>query len=221
MRLFTFLSGLLGLAATALGQACSTTTAQAAVPTVANVSLHTYSYCGGTLNTSVYIANLCYNKVVKLYYANANRQSTPVTVIALGYDSSIPNTNYESWTASVPISFGGISELLNLTYQAVDISETYDQVLNLKVVPSGAPPPGPPSLPEPYARPSGFSKDISKWLAAHGSGSEIPTAFERMFLNISPDINGAVNGSVVAARSGPSYAQKVSLFALTRARRVN
>jgi glucoamylase len=38
------------------GQECATTTLQSDVPTNANLSLASYSYCGGTLNVSAYIA---------------------------------------------------------------------------------------------------------------------------------------------------------------------
>ena len=54
--------------------------------------------------------------------------------------------------------------------------------------------------------PSGFGQDITTWLSV-SIGSELETAFSRMFLNINPAIKGAAKGTVVAARSGPSYVQ--------------
>ena len=93
---------------------------------------------------------------------------------------------------------------MNLTYQATDIGETYVQTLNLPVNASGAPAPTLPSPPAPYATPRGFGADITSWLAV-SVGSEAETAFARMFLNINPDVEGAAEGTVVAARSGPTY----------------
>ena len=49
-------------AGTALGQACQTTTLQTSVPTNGSeLALVSYSYCGGILNASAYIANLDYD----------------------------------------------------------------------------------------------------------------------------------------------------------------
>jgi glucoamylase len=48
--------GLSWLSMTAFAQDCQTVTLQSTVPTNANVSLQSYSYCGGTLNVTAYIA---------------------------------------------------------------------------------------------------------------------------------------------------------------------
>ncbi|KAG9696846.1 glucoamylase precursor, partial [Aureobasidium melanogenum] len=187
---------------------CQTTTVQASVPNDTNVALHSYSYCGGNLDVSVYIANVNYNKVVTLYYTDSQGVSTPLTSISLGYNSSIPDTNYEFWSANTPVYLDGITELLNLTYQATDIGQTYVQQLQLAVKASGDAPPAPAAIPSPYATPSGFSDDITAWLAPK-NGSQADFAKTHMFLNINPDIDGAAKGTVVAARSGPSYDQKL------------
>ncbi|THW21717.1 glucoamylase precursor [Aureobasidium pullulans] len=187
---------------------CQTTTVQASTPSDTNVALRSYSYCGGNLDVSVYIANVNYNKVVTLYYTDSQGVSTPLTSVALGYNSSIPDTNYEFWSANTPVYLDGITQLLNLTYQAKDIGQTYVQQLQLSVKASGNAPPAPAAIPAPYANPSGFSDDITAWLAPK-SGSQADFSKTRMFLNINPDIDGAAKGTVVAARSGPSYEQQL------------
>nr|OQO21361.1 hypothetical protein B0A51_11978 [Rachicladosporium sp. CCFEE 5018] len=198
----------LGFAATVYAQTCQVTAVATTPPaTGTGVELSSYSYCGGSLNVSVFIENVNYNKVVSLYYTNAQNQSTPLSVISLGYQNSIADTNYETWGANTPVYIDGVTELLNLTYQAVDIGKTYTQILDLAVTASGAPAPTLPSPPKPYATPNDFQNTITKWLAVE-DGSESEIAFTRMFLNIQPAIPGAVNGTVVAARSGPSYDQK-------------
>lgn len=89
----------------------------------------------------------------------------------------------------------GITELLNLTYQATDIGETYRQILNIEVEATGDPEPTLPEPPAPYAKPQGFGNDITKFLSLEtGSDSEALTAFDRMFLNINPAIDGAAKG---------------------------
>ncbi|GAB7355611.1 hypothetical protein MBLNU459_g6337t2 [Dothideomycetes sp. NU459] len=170
------------------------------------VALSQYSYCGGSLNVTAYIANLDYDKIVTLYYTNRQNVSTPLAALSLGYLSTISGTNYELWGADVPVYVDGVTELLNLTYQATDIGETYVEQLDLTVVPSGAAPPGVAAAPVPYATPSGLSNDITHWLQAK-NGSESAISKTAMFANINPDIEGAVTGTVVAARSGPSYPQ--------------
>lgn len=199
--------GILAFASTTLGQACVTTTVQSSVPTNGTeLALQSYSYCGGTLNASAYIANVDYDKVVSLYYTNAQGLSTPLSVVDFGYSSGIGNGSWELWTTSTPVYIDGITELLNLTFVASDVGETYVQILNLPVNASGAPAPTLPSPPAPYATPKGFGSDITSWLSIK-NGSESETAFERMFLNINPAIAGDAEGTVVAARSGPSYTQ--------------
>ena len=197
-----------------VSQACSTTSAQGPIPTGdINVALHTYSYCGGNLQVQAYIANVNYNKVVRLNYADASGYSNPRTYLSLGYEKSVDDTDgfWEFWGVSGPVSLGGVSRLLNLTYQAVDIERFYSQTLNLPVERSGKPPPSrDDGLPDPYATPSGYSADITTWMSTKGAGSEIPIAFAKMFSNIKPlEIPSSADSSVVAARSGPAYPQKV------------
>ena len=110
------------------------------------------------------------------------------------------------WNTSTPLYIDGITELLNLTYQATDIGKTYVQILNLPVNASGAAAPTLAAPPKPYARPRGLAADITNWLSVN-VGSEVETAFARMFLNIDPAVDGAAKGIVVAARSGPTYPQ--------------
>ncbi|KAK0969984.1 hypothetical protein LTS01_015969 [Friedmanniomyces endolithicus] len=198
----------LALAGFVSGQACQTTTLTSSVPTNSStkLALASYSYCGGTLNATAYIANVDYNKIVSLYYTNAQGQSTPLSVVNLGYASGIGNGSWELWSTSTPIYIDGITKLLNLTYQATDVGQTYVQTLNLPVSATGGPTPTLPSPPAPYATPKGFGGDITSWLSIN-IGSESENAFQRMFLNINPAIPGAAEGVVVAARSGPSYTQ--------------
>ena len=144
-----------------------------------------------------------YNKVVSLYYTDSQGQSTPLSVVTLNYQSSLAG-NFELWSSSTPIFIDGITKLLNLTFQATDIGQTYNQILNLPVNATGAPAPTLPGPPAPYATPKGFGDDITSWLSIN-IASEAETAFARMFLNINPAVPGAAEGTVVAARSGPSY----------------
>ncbi|KAK5685543.1 hypothetical protein LTS10_003624 [Elasticomyces elasticus] len=196
----------LAFAGTAFGQACQTTTLTSSVPTGGSeLALATYSYCGGTLNATAYVANVNYNKQLNLYYTNAQGQSTPLSVVGLGYTSSIGDDGtWELWGTTTPVYVDGITELLNLTYRAIDIGQTYVENLHLQVNATGIPPPTLPSPPAPYASPRGFGNDITSWLSID---AETTTAFERMFLNINPAVPGAVKGVVVAARSGPTYTQ--------------
>lgn len=148
--------------------------------------------------------NVNYNKIVSLYYSNANGQSTPLNQIQLGYASSIANTNYEIWTSNTPdVNLDGIQKLLNITYQALDIGQTYVERLQLKVVPSG-PAPTVSKPPVPYSTPAGFSSDITKWLRIRG-GIQLPLVKKLMFNNI--EVTDAVSGTVVAAQSyaNPDY----------------
>ncbi|KAF2157282.1 glycoside hydrolase family 15 protein [Myriangium duriaei CBS 260.36] len=172
------------------------------------VVLQSYSYCGGFLNATVYIANLDYDKLVTLYYTTRQNVSTPLSALSLGYISSIPNTTYEYWGSATSIYVDGISELLNLTYQATDIGKTYSQDLNINVVASGAPEPTLPGPPAPYASPSGLQDDITSWLSV-GNDTQIGLAKSLMFANINPSLPDVANGTVVAARSGPTYPQQL------------
>jgi glucoamylase len=207
----TPLGGLLALypsSTFAQNTSCQTTTLQTSIPSDSNVALQSFSYCGGVLDVSVYIANVNYNKVVTLYYTNRQNISTPLASVALNYNSSIDNSNFEFWGASTPVYLDGITQLLNLTYQAKDIGQTYVQQLHVPVEASGNAPPAPAAIPSPYAKPSGFSEDITAWLSPTND-SQAAFAKSHMFLNINPDIEGAAVGTVVAARSGPSYDQKL------------
>jgi len=174
----------LALVGSGYGQACQTTTFSSSAPTDGTeLALATYSYCGGVLNSTAYIANVNYNKVVSLYYTNAQNISTPLSVVTFGYTSSIGDGSWELWSTSTPVYIDGITELLNLTYQAIDIGQTYVQTLDLPVNATGPPAPTLPSPPAPYASPKGFGDDITSWLAI-SNGSEAEIAFQRMFLNI-------------------------------------
>ncbi|GAB7358770.1 hypothetical protein MBLNU230_g3996t1 [Neophaeotheca triangularis] len=186
------LAGGLALPGLVSGQACQTTTLRDSTPNDGSqVALGSYSYCGGSLDVTAYIANVNYNKAVNLYYTNRQDESTPLSVVGLNYRSSIGDDNtWELWGSSTPIYIDGITELLNITYRAVDIGQTYSEQLGFQVEASGAPEPSLPSPPAPYASPSA---DLS---------------LAKMFVNINPAIGGADLGTVVAARSGPSYDQK-------------
>lgn len=172
---------------------------------------------GGTLSTRVFIEvcmraeveiqlilanfmkNIDYNKIVTLYYSDADNQATPLTVISLGYNSSIPDTNYESWgSITNDVNIDGVTRLLNITYQATDVGQTNVQQLNLPVVASG-PAPTTSSAPKPYASPIGFAQDITSWLRVQNGGVQIPLTKKLMFNNI--EVTNAVKGSVVAAQS--------------------
>ncbi|OZJ02834.1 hypothetical protein BZG36_04351 [Bifiguratus adelaidae] len=187
-------------------QSCNLTVVTNTIPSTP-VALQSYSYCGGNLNVTVYIQNLCYNKVVNLYYTNGNNVSTPLSVISLGYQEEIPGTNYgwEFWTANAPVYVDGIDELLNVTYHAVDIGQTYYQILNDPVTASGAPIPTPPAPPKPYASPSTVGSDITTWLSPSGNSE---TVLSKRFMFNSINVPGAANGTVIAAQSytAPDYA---------------
>ncbi|PNS19171.1 Glucoamylase [Sphaceloma murrayae] len=190
-------------------QECQVTTITDAVPTNnQEVVLQSYSYCGGSLNATVFIANLNYDKTVTLFYTDRNNVSSPLTSLSLGYQSSIPDSNYEYWGSNTPIFLDGISDLLNLTYRAVNIGQTFVQPLGLDVVASGAPEPAPAAPPAPYASPSGLADDITEWLRLD-MDSQATLSKSVMFSNINPDLPGVANGTIVAAKSGPSYPQKL------------
>ncbi|KAK6543641.1 glycoside hydrolase 15 protein [Orbilia ellipsospora] len=184
---------------------CDTVQTQASIPSYP-VALQEYSYCGGYLNVSVWIQNLNYNKIVELYYADGSGQVTPLSVISLGWVSMVDGTNngWEYWAAQTPVYVDGLTKLINITYQALDIQQQYLQTLNLDVEPSGPPPPSPPPDPVAYASPQGFSTDITTYLNV-GASTQPGISKVRMFDNISPD--GAVRGLVTAAQSktNPDY----------------
>jgi len=145
------------------------------------------------------LQNLCYNKLVTLYYNDKSGASTPLSAVQLNYQSSVSDTNYELWSSNTPyVNLDGISNLLNITFNAVDINQIFVQDLrNITVNPSG-PKPTSTSIPPPYATPTGFSKDISNFLAA-AKGSEAAKAKRFMFNNI--EVTGAAVGTIVAAQS--------------------
>ena len=187
--------------------ACKTTTLRSSPPdNGTHVALMSFSYCGGVLNLTSYIENDDYDKVVTLYYTNSAGQSTPLSSTTLNYESSIAGTNFELWGSTTPLYYDGIKKLLNITYQATDIGETFTQQLNKAVTPSGAPIPAPSSPPAPYATPLGFADDVTNFLAVTPN-SQAELSLARMFTNINPAIAGHASGTVVAARSGPSYPQ--------------
>lgn len=188
----------------ASSQACNVTTLQFTTPSSGHVALQTYSYCGGNLNITSYIHNDDYNKVVTVYYTDAAGDSTPLTSLQLNYQESVGNTGWEIWSAVTPAYYDGVDELLNITYQATDIGQTYHEILNADVTASGAPAPTIPGPPPPYASPLGFSDDISEYLEI-ASGSQPENVLSRMFLNINPSVSGIASGVVVAGQSGPSY----------------
>ncbi|TKX20854.1 glucoamylase-like protein [Elsinoe australis] len=203
----TFLVGLSSVFTSA--QECQINTVTDTVPTNnEEVVLQSYSYCGGSLNATVFIANLNYDKIVTLFYTDRRNVSTPLTSLSLGYRSSISDTNYEYWGSNAPIYLDGVSELLNLTYQAINIGQTFVQPLNIQVEASGAPEPTQPGPPAPYASPSGLADDITEWLRLDIE-SQATLSKRNMFSNINPSLPGVANGTVVAAKSGPSYTQKL------------
>ncbi|KAF4550318.1 Glucoamylase-like protein 2 [Elsinoe fawcettii] len=210
MGLSRSLAILIGLPALfAYAQECQITTVTDSPPTNnAEVVLQSYSYCGGSLNVTVFIANLNYDKIVTLSYTDRTNVSTPLTSLSLGYRSSIADTNYEYWGSNAPIYLDGITQLLNLTYRAVNIGQTFVQSLDLEVSPSGQPEPTQPGPPAPYASPSGLSDDITQWLNIDAE-SQVTLSKRLMFSNINPDLPDVANGTVVAAKSGPSYPQKL------------
>lgn len=129
--------------------------------------------------------------------------STPLSVIQLGYDSSIVGTNWELWTSNNSyINSDGITRLTSLTYRATDV--TYTEQLNVTVVASD-PTLTTSTIPVPYATPTGFSNDISTWLAPK-AGSEAALAKSKLFTNI--EVPDAAKGTVIAAQSysHPDYA---------------
>ena len=106
---------------------------------------------------------------MNLYYTDGAGASTPLSVISLGYQSDASPGTWENWGASTVVYVDGITSLLNVTYDAVDVGQVYDQILRLKVNASGAPIPTPAGPPAPYATPLGFSQvgfGLFAWL--HG-----------------------------------------------------
>ena len=144
-----------------------------------------------------------------LHYTNGTNVSTPLNSVSLGYITDAPGaTNWEIWGSNDTAAYiDGVTQLLNLTYAATDINQTYSEQLGLPVTASGAPAPTAPKAPEPYASPCGLSQDISNWLdVCNGNASEAIISKNLMFANI--DIPGAANGTVIAAQSytNPDYA---------------
>jgi glucoamylase len=188
-----FFSALVAIVGSSTAQTCNTNTILASPPSDGNVALQAYSYCGGTLNVTAYIANLDYNKLVTLFFTNRQNVSTPLASISLNYIEGVAS-NFELWGSAVPIYIDGITELLNLTYQATDIGETFVQQIDIPVVASGASEPSPAAPPTPYATPLGLSSDITAWLQTNTT-SEAVVAKSRMFSNINTNVTGATNGN--------------------------
>lgn len=143
--------------------------------------------------------------MVILYYTDGSNKSTPLSAVALSYVSAVTTNNkWQIWTASTPAYVDGITELLNITYRAVNINKVYSQRLNIPVIATGEVAPTPQVAPVPYATPNGFSDDITSWLAI-GDTSQLAICKSRMFDNINSV--GASNGTVVASTStaSPDY----------------
>ncbi|KAF3916431.1 Glucoamylase [Orbilia brochopaga] len=205
LTLLTGSSPSLSLPASTQIGGCDVVTTQGNIPNYP-IALQEYSYCGGYLNVSAWVQNVNYNKVIQLYYADATGKVTPLSIISLGWAQMAEGTNngWEYWTSQTPVYLDGITKLVNLTYQALDIHQQFAQSLDIKVIPSGPPPPAPPPEPVPYAQPQGFSSDISDYLTVTAT-SQSGISRKRMFDNISPE--GAVKGLVTAAqsRADPDY----------------
>lgn len=174
---------------------------------IKGIQLHSYSYCGGILNATAFVQNTSYRKEITLYFSNRLNITNPLTTLALRYHSDVPDTKYEYWNAAESIYLDGVDRLLNLTYHAADKRETFTQILNIDVTPSGKKEPRPPTPPKPYASPMGLQKDITQFfsLTINAQTAKSKSAF---FANIHPDLPGVADGTVVAARSGPSFPQK-------------
>lgn len=198
----------LGLTGIASSTSCDIFTVAGNAPSNAELALKSYSYCGGYLYASAYIKNLDYDKLVTLYWNNKYHQSTPLNSGQLGYASSIDD-NWEIWDFNASVVPDGVSTFLNLTFEATDIGQNYYQTFdsNFTVRATGDPIPDPaePPIYKPYASPSGFSDDITEWIAAT-DGSEAALSLKRMLSNI--NIAGAYPGTVIAALSyfEPDYA---------------
>ena len=133
-----------------------------------------------------------------LYYTNADDVNTALTVLSLGYAESVPSTDWEIWSASNPDAYlDGVARLTNITYQATGVNQNYKQQLGQSVTASG-PAPSTSTIPAPYASPTGFSQDITDWLAP-STGSQAANALSYLFSNI--EVQGAANGTVIAAQS--------------------
>lgn len=139
-----------------------------------------------------------YDKIVQLFYTDATDANTALTVLGLGYASDVPNSNYEIWYGANPNAYlDGVTHLTNITYQATDINQNYNQQLGQNVTASG-PTPATSTIPAPYASPTGFSEDITDWLAT-SPGSQAANSLSFMFTNI--EVPDAANGTVIAAQS--------------------
>jgi len=171
------------------------------------VQVNHFQTCVGKIQLANKRKNVCYNKIVTVYFSNALGQATPLSVVSLGYQGNVPNTpiyTWELWGSSTPqVNLDGITALLNVTFQALDIGQTYVSILNIPVTASG-PPPTTTSIPAPYATPRGFSQDITNFLAPTNT-SEVGVSKTLMFNNI--NVPGAANGTVTAAQSheSPDY----------------
>lgn len=142
-----------------------------------------------------------------MYYSNSDGQVTPLTVIALGYVETLSNSanpDMQIWAATTPdVNLDGIDELVNITYSATDVGLFYSEQLNIPVTATG-PAPTTSAAPVPYASPTGFSSDITDFVAPE-AGSEAGIAKAFMFNNI--EVTDAAIGTVVAAQSyaSPDY----------------
>jgi len=194
-------------AVNAQGSNCQTFIEANSIPDdSAGVALYSYSYCGGILNLTAYVANIDYDKIVQVYFANGQNESTPLSVIGLGFVEFVPGNDYwQFWSSSTSVYIDGITELINITYAATDINQFYYEILDIPVVATGNPIPPPATPPTPYATPKGLAVDITEYLAP-SNNSEASLAKVLLFNNI--DVPGAANGTIIAAQSyvSPNYA---------------
>lgn len=204
------LLALIATASTAVANSCHTFTIADSPPDNNALALNSYSYCGGYLSASAFIKNLDYNKIVTLYWTDSYNKSTPLNEATMDYVKFVDDSqSWELWSLNVSTIPGGVNVLLNITFEATDIGETYSQELNIQVEATGAPIPTPqiPKIYTPYAAPSGFSDDITCWIKPW-KYSEAGIAKTLMFRNINFALANAANGTVIAAQSYfyPDYA---------------
>ncbi|CAN6674817.1 hypothetical protein TRVA0_067S00100 [Trichomonascus vanleenenianus] len=204
----SWLAGALLAASVALASTCENVTVTQSLPSDSNVALESYSYCGGYLAATAYIKNLAYDKLITLYWTNANNQSTPLNAGSFNFAfTDTSNSDWEHWSLNVSVVPDGANMLLNLTYETTALGGVYLQELNLDIEATGAPAPSEvmPPVYTPYASPKGFSNDITKWIEASKS-SQAAMCLEGIFNNI--NVEGAANGTVIAAQSyeDPDYA---------------
>nr|P42042.1 RecName: Full=Glucoamylase; AltName: Full=1,4-alpha-D-glucan glucohydrolase; AltName: Full=Glucan 1,4-alpha-glucosidase; Flags: Precursor [Blastobotrys adeninivorans]CAA86997.1 glucoamylase precursor [Blastobotrys adeninivorans] len=195
-------------ASIAVADSCHTFTLANSPPDDKAVALSSYSYCGGYLSASAFVKNLSYDKLVTLYWTNADNKSTPLNAGSLDYvKAASDDQSWELWSLNVTTVPDGVDALLNITYVAASIGKTNSQQLNVQVEATGDPIPTPqiPTIYKPYASPSDFSDDITNWLKP---SNDSQTGIAKSFLFNNINIPGAAPGTVIAAQSysEPDYA---------------